>query len=264
MNVNKPFAIWAGICMLMAGCQKGNMSTVQPEGLWCDGRQHCISFQGEKCMLDNVWFYDYKLNKDSLLLSKYDSLFSTYLIQFDKNILRIKKPIERRWRSFTMQSSINDVEVLTLSYSQASDFAEFSVNIFQSGAFVMNIVYHPVLDSGVYEGILAHNYQAHLTRLIHAMEMNISTKLNWRIISDIQEWALVLTTNKNEKIHLYHNYIDITRKHQNFARFMNYFPLIAKERGGQTNSKKLYFEAKDYMKNEFKRNMKMVKGYETK
>jgi hypothetical protein len=241
---------------LINGCSEKNETSFK--GLWCNKFNQCISLNDTLAMIDRVFPSRYKLKDDELILEiTSDSVLQyEYKIQSDK--IYLKKEKEENWREFQKYERINTSNILEIDYSQESDYSKYSVKIVDKDSFLVEIVYDLRLESGNYRGRLGDFHSGHLRALIESVEMEVDETLNQTIISDIQEWALILKLKDEEK-RLYYNYQGINSRHENFAFFMRYLTALIKIKGAknETNSY-IEFESKAFLNQERKRNLKLV------
>jgi hypothetical protein len=255
MRIPISSVILVGI-FLINGCSEKNETSFK--GLWCNEFNQCISLNDTLALIDRVFPSRYKLKDDELILEiTPDSVIQyDYKIQSDR--IYLKKEGKENWREFEKQDRITTLNMAEIDYSQESDCSKYSVKILDTDSFLVEIVHDLRLESGHYSGRLGDFHSRHLRTLIESMKIDIDETLNPTVISDIQEWALVLKL-KDEEERLYYNYQGINGRHENFAFFMEYLTALIKTKGTKDESNPyVEFESKTFLNKERKRNLKLV------
>lgn len=119
----------------------------------------------------------------------------------------------------------------------------------------MEIQFHDTIRSGLYIGTLSPNYTRLLYEFIADMRIEMPGELKPGIISDINEWALILQEKGNKNYYLYHNYAMVDENHKYFSTFMEFLPFVMSSSGKIEKNKDVMFEAEDFRKSEFQRNL---------
>jgi len=246
--------------ILMVSCQKTEKEPIVLDGLWCENSyHHCNYFEGDKCILDRAEVRDYELVEDTIVATNSAKPKDKYLFNFEGDTLSIKNIEQKYQRKFYQPLPKNDGLFESFSCSYLGGFlGDYNIDISYDGTFFMELNFHDKIEEGYYSGQLDSISNNFLHQLIKAMSLDVPSELDPRIVSDIEEWAVIFKFKEKQDIRLYHNYLAINKNHKMFSGFMLYLPYLIKDnlflRKGNID-----FEVEKFRKREFERNLEMYR-----
>lgn len=216
------------MCLILTQCT----STVPPpslQGLWC-GDAFCSYFLEDSCMMYWANFYPYQIIEDTILVKRKPNPVSKYHFQFkysgDTTFLIIN---ERPYESFYKVMPKHAQAFKTLTYSLLSDLDELNLILKSDGTFELEVIFTAFakIKPGYYKGKLNSRQLLFYKELIGGIDLEIDSELNPTIVSDIEEWAIIITDAHDNTYHLYHNYKTITNLHHALNTHLATLPAVA-------------------------------------
>jgi len=234
----------------LISCQSDNQIK-KLDGIWCNETNHCIYFNNTNCIIDKAKVYKFsKLSNQEIELD--DKKTIKYKINIENGILKIKNFTSSSFRNYKKIITKNNQKIREIYFAQNSESSNFEANLNKESKLQLRINFHDKFESGDYVSEIPLELTNFIFDLINSTNLNVEPNLNKEIISDLQEWGLMIKSDKEYSI--YHNYEQIDINHKNLAFLLEKLPYFTKLEHGKINTD--LEEIRKYRETEFKRNKK--------
>ena len=242
------------ILLLTVTCNSQDFPTKELQGVWCGESNQCIYFLGSQCILYHAIISEYEFlsENEMAITSAFDSSNYNIEIEIEIDSIRIRQVGKNTFRTFYKPAKNNNKKIEELYYSQVSDFSKFEIYVNKDGRGVLEIDYHGKFDEGKYVATVPKTIIDFINELVNQMELDVPSKLDSRIISDIQEWGIKIKTDQTH--YLYHNSEGVKVQHQRLAFLMNMLPHLLDLNAAESEIS--LDEIRNFRIMEFERNLK--------
>lgn len=252
------FFIFIALMIQCSPDKEINIHLEDIQGIWCNDLNFCHCFIDNQGLLNSYEFHPYQISADSIFYYKKGSTerFTQIAYELFGDQLLMGMHINRKPRILNQPSKKNSVLIDSLHFSILSEMHDFNATITADSSIFFEVKNAPKKEAGFYSGKLKREHMKMMEYLIQAVDLNVSIELDSTIISDIDEWAIILKTQSNESYQLYHNYLGNGKEHNYLGFFLSKILFLTTEE--KIKQDKFSNPAESFRKKEFDRNLKMT------
>lgn len=218
-------------CLALVSCSNNRKLPIEQEiqGIWFNGYSS-LYFNENDCLIRKSKIQKIKFNSnDSFTIIDNDSLKKQeiYIPKIINDTLWLNKN-DTRLQAYTKCNPRHSEEIKQLQYSQLTDYNKYNLEINENLEFKLelHIYVSSKIKDGKYKGRISPKLYTYINQHFQLMELDQSNKLKNGIVSDIQEWAAIIQTQKGEEHTFYYNYENNGRGHKIFEFAMNTLPFL--------------------------------------
>lgn len=241
------------LILLMNSCISNNIGC-ELKGVWCNQVNHCIYFGESMCITNGKEVRKYKPLENGTIVVGKGANSITYQMDFENNKIRIEDEEINSFKNYEKKNTKFNYSIEGIYFSSSLDFIDLDLYLDKNSNLQIRINFHPTIEPGLYTSKLDETLGAFILEMINGIDIDIEPILKKEVFSDIQEWCLMVQSDKDYLI--YHNYQDVNRDHENLAFLLASLPFLTELK---ITDKTIDLDViKNYGKSEFDRNTSEV------